>query len=174
MPPPGRAHWAVWEVIVNSCWEEGCFIVSSQAQRLRQTWSPDHTHGAAGNGCSRHCIQLRRSPGSPFRDDATRKETQEAPRTAGKIPTNQRFPIANCSIQCLVQQTKPKNPEPTASPTQELPVKVFFSQHQILTAHLFGQTHGPGKKAVNETVPVPAAMELTVWKKSPAIKLVIM
>lgn len=88
MPPPGRALWAVWEATVNSCWEESLFIVSSLAQRLRQTWSPDHTHVAAGDDCCRHCLRPQGSPGSPLKDDSTNKETQEAPRIAGKIPTN--------------------------------------------------------------------------------------
>lgn len=70
--------WAVWEATVNSCWVESLFIVRSLAQRSRQAWSPDHTHVAAGSGCSRYCIELQGSPGYPVKDDSTNKETQES------------------------------------------------------------------------------------------------
>lgn len=126
MPPSGRAHWAVWEATVNSCWEGGLFIVSSQAQRFRQAWSPAHTPAVAGN-CCRHRIQLQRSAGSLLREDSAHQETHEAPRTAGEIPTNRKLPIANCSIQCLVQEPKPKNPDPAANPTLGLRVSALCS-----------------------------------------------
>lgn len=120
MPSRGKARRAVWEATVNSCCEKSLFIVSSLAQRLRQAWSPDHTHIALGSGWSRHCIQLQGSQGPPLRDDSINKETQEATRTAGKIPLgppNQTLPVQKCSPQHLPQQTKHKNTEPAANPT---------------------------------------------------------
>lgn len=114
MPSRGKTRRAVWEVTVNSCWEESLFIVSRLCAEIKTGLvSRSHPRGcaAAAPGIALNC----RGPQGLHSGDSTNEETQEANGTAGKIPIgppHQTLLVEKCSVQQLPQQTKHKNPEP--------------------------------------------------------------